>query len=80
VKVFDPASTRAFDLESESKSELFYDWRFTARQFIVAPSHLRLTARFFILRLAVYRQAVHPGAEPFETHGQIFFSIERLQS
>jgi hypothetical protein len=33
--------------ESESESELLYDWRFTANQFVLAPSPLRLTARFF---------------------------------
>jgi hypothetical protein len=31
----------------ESGSELLYDWRFTANQFILASSPLRLTARFF---------------------------------
>jgi hypothetical protein len=33
--------------ESESESELLYDWRFTANQFISAPSPLRLTASNF---------------------------------
>jgi hypothetical protein len=33
--------------ESEPESELFYDWRFTANQSILAPSPLRLTARIF---------------------------------
>jgi hypothetical protein len=28
-----------------SQSELLYDWRFTANQFVLAPSPLRLTAR-----------------------------------
>jgi hypothetical protein len=34
-----------------SESELLYDWRFTANQFVLAPSPLRLTARnlFFYL-------------------------------
>jgi hypothetical protein len=27
------------------------------------------------LRLAVYRQSIHFGADPFETHGQIFFQL-----
>jgi hypothetical protein len=31
--------------ESESESELLYDWPFTAHQFVLAPSPLRLTAR-----------------------------------
>jgi hypothetical protein len=30
-----------------SESELFYDWRFTANQFVLAPSPFKLTARFF---------------------------------
>jgi hypothetical protein len=29
------------------ESELLYDWRFTANQFVLAPSPLRLTARIF---------------------------------
>jgi hypothetical protein len=29
------------------ESELLYDWRFTANQFVLAPSPLRLTARCF---------------------------------
>jgi hypothetical protein len=33
--------------ESESESELLYDWQFTANQFVLAPSPLRLTARIF---------------------------------
>jgi hypothetical protein len=36
---------------SESESELLYDWRFTANQFVLAPSPLRLTARIFFLQL-----------------------------
>jgi hypothetical protein len=31
--------------ESEPDSELFYDWRFTANQFVLAPSPLRFKAR-----------------------------------
>jgi hypothetical protein len=34
-------------LLSESESELLYDWRFTANQFVLAPSRLRLTHRLF---------------------------------
>jgi hypothetical protein len=33
--------------QSESESELLDDWRFTAKQFFLAPSHLRLMARIF---------------------------------
>jgi hypothetical protein len=28
-------------------SELLYDWRFTANQFVLAPRHLRITTQFF---------------------------------
>jgi hypothetical protein len=34
--------------ESESESELLYDWRFTANQFVLAPSPLTLTTRVFL--------------------------------
>jgi hypothetical protein len=34
-------------LSGQSESELLYDWRFTANQFALAPSPLRLTARIF---------------------------------
>jgi hypothetical protein len=37
--------------ESESESELLYDWRFTANQFVLATSLLRLTTRIFIFQL-----------------------------
>jgi hypothetical protein len=44
---FNPLKT-----ESESESELLYDWRFTANHFVLAPSPLRITTRdFFFLRL-----------------------------
>jgi hypothetical protein len=47
VEVFEPASTRG-NLTSES--ELLYDWRFTASQFLSAPNPLRLTvSNFFYL-------------------------------
>jgi hypothetical protein len=36
---------------SESESELLYDWRFTANQFVLAPSPLRLTARIFFISI-----------------------------
>jgi hypothetical protein len=32
---------------SVSESELLQDWRFTANQFVLVPSPLRLTARYF---------------------------------
>jgi hypothetical protein len=47
VEVFLPASTRVWFAESESESELLYDRRFTANQFVLAPSPLRLKARIF---------------------------------
>jgi hypothetical protein len=34
-----------------AESELLYDWRFTASQFILAPSPLRVTTRDFLLQL-----------------------------
>jgi hypothetical protein len=34
---------------SESESELLYDWRFTANQFVLVPSLLRLTTFFFVV-------------------------------
>jgi hypothetical protein len=33
----------AADSESESESELLYDWRFTANQLVLAPRSFRLT-------------------------------------
>jgi hypothetical protein len=48
VGVFDPDPTREC-LESDSESELLYDWRYIANQFVLAPSPLRLTARNFFL-------------------------------
>jgi hypothetical protein len=38
-------------LNSESESELLYDWRFTANQFVLATNPLRLTTSNFILQL-----------------------------
>jgi hypothetical protein len=35
------------DWLSESESELLYDWRFTAYQFVLVPSPLRLTITNF---------------------------------
>jgi hypothetical protein len=37
--------------ESESESELLYDWRITANQFVLATSPLRLTTSNFIFQL-----------------------------
>jgi hypothetical protein len=36
---------------SEPESDLLYDWRFTANQFVLATSPLRLTTRNFIFQL-----------------------------
>jgi hypothetical protein len=36
---------------SKSKSKLFYDWRFTANQFVLASSPLRPTTRLFFFQL-----------------------------
>jgi hypothetical protein len=38
----------------ESESELLNDWRFTANQFVLAPSSLRFTTRAFFLQLNPY--------------------------
>jgi hypothetical protein len=35
----------------DRERELFYDWRFTANQFVLVPSPLRLTARIFFFQL-----------------------------
>jgi hypothetical protein len=52
--VFTSAVIPAFSLleihdrdSTSSKSELIYDWRFVAIQFILAPSLLRITTRIF---------------------------------
>jgi hypothetical protein len=37
--------------ESDSESEILYDWRFTANQFVLAKSPLRPTTKFFIFIL-----------------------------
>jgi hypothetical protein len=44
------ASSLTRDLP-QSKSKLFYDWRFTANHFVLAPSPLRFTTRFFFFQL-----------------------------
>jgi hypothetical protein len=40
-----PLSVKFNPLKTESESELLYDWRFTASQFVLAPSPLKLTTR-----------------------------------
>jgi hypothetical protein len=47
-------SDRSLLLESESEleSELLYDWRFTANQFFLATSPLKLTTSNFIFQLS----------------------------
>jgi hypothetical protein len=40
-----------FCSQRETESKLLYDWRFTANQFVLASSPLRLTARFFFSQL-----------------------------
>jgi hypothetical protein len=48
VVAFEPASTWGTDwAQSESGSELLYEWRFTAPQFVLATSSLRLTTNNF---------------------------------
>jgi hypothetical protein len=37
------------------KSELLYDWRFTANEFVLASSPLRLTTEFFFLFHSTFR-------------------------
>jgi hypothetical protein len=37
--------------QSQSESELLNDWKFTANQFVLAPSLLRPTTRIFIFQL-----------------------------
>jgi hypothetical protein len=46
---------------SGSESELLYDWQFTANQFVLARSFLRLTIRKFIFQLNTY------GCSPYVT-------------
>jgi hypothetical protein len=40
--------TRLLSTESESESELLYDWWFTANHFVLATSPLRLTTSNFL--------------------------------
>jgi hypothetical protein len=47
-------------LYSKSKSKLLYDCRFTANQFLLAPSPLKIMARvFFLLQLNPCRRSPH---------------------
>jgi hypothetical protein len=39
--------TNSYIITPARESQLLYDWRFTANQFVLVPSPLRLTARFF---------------------------------
>jgi hypothetical protein len=45
--------------ESESESELLYDWRFTSNQFVLAPSPLRLTTSNFFPQLNTCGYSLH---------------------
>jgi hypothetical protein len=48
IRSFNNGSTAlCWALADFSELQLLYDWRFTANQFILAPSPLRITARFF---------------------------------
>jgi hypothetical protein len=47
--------------ESESESELLYDWRYTANQFVLAPSPLRLMARIFFPQLNICAHSPYLG-------------------
>jgi hypothetical protein len=40
---------RLTGLRCQSQSQLLYDWRFTANQFVLAQSPLRLTATIFLI-------------------------------
>jgi hypothetical protein len=44
---------------SESESELLYEWRFTAKQFVLAKSHMRLTTSNFIFQLNICCYNLH---------------------
>jgi hypothetical protein len=39
----------SYDSQGYREPELLYNWRFTANHFVLAPSPLRLTARFFFI-------------------------------
>jgi hypothetical protein len=48
--------------ESESESELLYEWRFTTNQFFLEPSLLRVTTFFFFWQLNLF------GHSPYVTY------------
>jgi hypothetical protein len=48
----------ADSLESKSQSKLLYNWRFTANNFVLVPSLLRLTTRFWMCELHYDRRWV----------------------
>jgi hypothetical protein len=52
-----------------SESELLYYWRFTANQFILTPSPLRLTASNFVFQLNTYGYS--PYVKSFLTRGWV---------
>jgi hypothetical protein len=56
--------------ESESEPELLYDWRYTANNFVLAPSPLRLTARISFSQLNTYSNS--PYITSSLTRGQFF--------
>jgi hypothetical protein len=54
---------------SESESELLYDWRFNAKQFVLATSPLRLTTSNFIYQLKTYSYS--PYVTSYLTRGWV---------
>jgi hypothetical protein len=58
---------------AESESELLYDWWFTANQFVLATSLLRLTTRIFIFQLNTC------GYSPYATSSLMKGWVCRLQ-
>jgi hypothetical protein len=64
---------RLLESESESESELLYDWQFTANQFVLATSPLRPTTRIFIFQLNTC------GYSPSVTSSQTRGWVCRLQ-
>jgi hypothetical protein len=59
--------------ETESQSELLYDWRFIANQFVLATNPLRPTARIFIFQLNTC------GCSPYVTSSLTIGWVCRLQ-
>jgi hypothetical protein len=62
-----------WNVKPDSKSELLYDWRFTANQFLLAISPLRLTTSNFILQLNTC------GYSPYKTSSLTRGWVCRLQ-